>query len=77
MPKVSYINDEAKFRWDLLEEEMAFDKLHEGIKKFAEDGETLKGLCNIIKRKVRNWDLRPLTRHQVRERLHFFNDRRL
>jgi transaldolase len=23
---------------------MAFDKLHEGIKKFAEDGETLKGV---------------------------------
>jgi transaldolase len=23
---------------------MAFDKLHEGIKKFAEDGETLKEL---------------------------------
>jgi transaldolase len=23
---------------------MAFDKLHEGIKKFAEDGETLKSL---------------------------------
>ena len=23
---------------------MAFDKLHEGIKKFAEDGETLKTL---------------------------------
>jgi len=23
---------------------MAFDKLHEGIKKFAEDGETLKKL---------------------------------
>jgi transaldolase len=23
---------------------MAFDKLHEGIKKFAEDGETLKSV---------------------------------
>jgi transaldolase len=28
---------------------MAFDKLHEGIKKFAEDGETLK---NILKGKL-------------------------
>jgi len=44
IPKVSYINDEAEFRWALLQEQMAFDKLHEGIKKFAEDGETLKSL---------------------------------
>ncbi|KZV74170.1 transaldolase [Peniophora sp. CONT] len=42
VPKVSYINDEAKFRWDLLEEEMAFDKLHEGIRKFAADGQSLR-----------------------------------
>ena len=42
IPKVTYINDEAKFRWDLLEEEMAFDKLHEGIRKFAQDGQTLR-----------------------------------
>ncbi len=28
---------------------MAFDKLHEGIKKFAEDGETLK---NVLKAKL-------------------------
>ena len=33
MPKVSYVDDEPLFRWDLLEEQMAFDKLHEGIKK--------------------------------------------
>ncbi|KAG6880225.1 sedoheptulose-7-phosphate:D-glyceraldehyde-3- phosphate transaldolase [Termitomyces sp. T32_za158] len=44
IPKVSYINDEAEFRWALLQDQMAFDKLHEGIKKFAEDGETLKEL---------------------------------
>jgi transaldolase len=25
---------------------MAFDKLHEGIKKFAEDGATLQGLLH-------------------------------
>jgi len=42
LPKVSYISNEPDFRWDLLQDQMAFDKLHEGIKKFAEDGETLK-----------------------------------
>jgi len=42
--KVSYINNEPEFRWKLLEDQMAFDKLHEGIKKFAEDGNTLKGV---------------------------------
>ncbi|EAU86551.1 TAL1 [Coprinopsis cinerea okayama7 len=44
IPKVSYIDNEPEFRWALLEDQMAFDKLHEGIKKFAEDGETLKKL---------------------------------
>ncbi|PSS08923.1 hypothetical protein PHLCEN_2v3413 [Hermanssonia centrifuga] len=42
--KVTYIDDEPEFRWTLLQDQMAFDKLHEGIKKFAEDGETLKQL---------------------------------
>jgi len=42
IPKVSYIDNEPDFRWALLQDQMAFDKLHEGIKKFAEDGETLK-----------------------------------
>ncbi|KAE9404792.1 transaldolase [Gymnopus androsaceus JB14] len=42
--KVSFIDNEPEFRWTLLEDQMAFDKLHEGIKKFAEDGETLKKL---------------------------------
>jgi transaldolase len=42
--KVSYVDNEPEFRWSLLEDSMAFDKLHEGIKKFAEDGETLKDL---------------------------------
>jgi len=40
--KVSYIDNEPEFRWELLQDQMAFDKLHEGIKKFAEDGNTLK-----------------------------------
>jgi transaldolase len=37
--KVSYISDETKFRWDLFEDTMAFEKLHEGIRGFAKDGE--------------------------------------
>ncbi|OBZ78224.1 Transaldolase [Grifola frondosa] len=44
LSKVSFINNEADFRWALLQDQMAFDKLHEGIKKFAEDGVTLKKL---------------------------------
>lgn len=44
LEKVSFIDNEPEFRWALLQDQMAFDKLHEGIKKFAEDGETLKSL---------------------------------
>jgi transaldolase len=44
IPKVSFIDNEPEFRWDLLQDQVAFDKLHEGIKKFAEDGDTLKSL---------------------------------
>jgi len=44
LPKVTYVDNEAEFRWALLQDSMAFDKLHEGIKKFAEDGEALKSL---------------------------------
>jgi transaldolase len=42
IPKVTFVDNEAEFRWALLQDSMAFDKLHEGIKKFAEDGDTLK-----------------------------------
>ncbi|KAL7419969.1 Transaldolase [Cryptotrichosporon argae] len=42
--KESFISDEAKFRWALFEDQMAFDKLHEGIRGFAKDGNTLKQL---------------------------------
>ena len=49
MPKVSYVDNEPEFRWTLLQDQMAFDKLHEGIKKFAEDGETLK---NVLRKKL-------------------------
>jgi transaldolase len=44
LEKVSFVDNEPEFRWALLQDQMAFDKLHEGIKKFAEDGETLKEL---------------------------------
>ncbi|KAI0826577.1 transaldolase [Trametes gibbosa] len=42
--KITYIDNEAEFRWALCDDEMANDKLHEGIRKFAQDGETLKNL---------------------------------
>ena len=38
--KVSYLHDEAKFLFDTFDDEMAFDKLHEGIRGFAKDGES-------------------------------------
>lgn len=44
IPKVTFVDNEPEFRWALLQDSMAFDKLHEGIKKFAEDGVTLKTL---------------------------------
>lgn len=47
--KVSYVDNEAEFRWELLQDQMAFDKLHEGIKKFAEDGTTLK---DVLRKKL-------------------------
>ena len=49
IPKISYINNEPEFRWTLLQDAMAFDKLHEGIRKFAEDGDALK---NVLKEKL-------------------------
>ncbi|KAI0300496.1 hypothetical protein B0F90DRAFT_1810378 [Multifurca ochricompacta] len=49
IPKVSFIDNEPEFRWALLQDQMAFDKLHEGIKKFAEDGETLK---QVLRKKL-------------------------
>ncbi|KAG8761493.1 sedoheptulose-7-phosphate:D-glyceraldehyde-3- phosphate transaldolase [Ceratobasidium sp. 423] len=46
IPKVSYVDNEAEFRWTLLADQMAFEKLHEGIRKFAEDGQTLKDVLS-------------------------------
>lgn len=41
--------DEATFRWMLNEDEMATDKLSEGIRKFAADSKKLSQLLeNII-----------------------------
>jgi len=47
--KASYVDNEPEFRWTLLEDQMAFDKLHEGISKFAADAVTLK---DILKAKL-------------------------
>lgn len=40
----SYINDEGLFRFDFNEEQMAVEKLREGISKFNADAVTLKAL---------------------------------
>lgn len=42
--KKSYLNDEALFRFDFNEDQMAVEKLREGISKFAADAVTLKGI---------------------------------
>lgn len=47
--KVSFIKDEEAFRWALFEDQMAFEKLHEGIRGFAKDGNALK---DMIKEKL-------------------------
>lgn len=47
--KKTYISDESLFRFDFNEEQMAVEKLREGISKFAADAVTLK---DIIKSKI-------------------------
>jgi transaldolase len=47
--KKSYLNDEPLFRFDFNEEQMAVEKLREGISKFAADAVTLKA---ILKEKI-------------------------
>jgi transaldolase len=49
LTKKAYINDEALFRFDFNEDQMAVEKLREGISKFAADAVTLK---DIIKSKI-------------------------
>jgi transaldolase len=44
IPRRSYLDDEALFRFDFNEEQMAVEKLREGISKFAADAATLKGI---------------------------------
>lgn len=47
--KKEYINNEPTFRFDFNEDQMAVEKLREGISKFAADAITLK---DIIKAKL-------------------------
>ena len=47
--KREYLNNEALFRFDFNEEQMAVEKLREGISKFAADAVTLK---DILKAKI-------------------------
>jgi transaldolase len=44
LEKKEYINDEPLFRFDFNEDQMAVEKLREGISKFAADAETLKSI---------------------------------
>jgi transaldolase len=48
IPKVNYLDNEAKFRWDLFKDRMAFEKLFEGIRGFAADGEILKATLQAM-----------------------------
>ncbi|KAJ4298621.1 sedoheptulose-7-phosphate:D-glyceraldehyde-3- phosphate transaldolase [Collariella sp. IMI 366227] len=49
LEKKTYINEEPSFRFDFNEDQMAVEKLREGISKFAADAVTLK---DIIKAKL-------------------------
>jgi len=49
IPKRSYLTDESLFRFDFNEDQMAVEKLREGISKFAADAVTLK---NILRQKM-------------------------
>lgn len=42
--KKTYISDEPAFRFDFNEDQMAVEKLREGISKFAADAITLKSI---------------------------------
>ena len=47
--KVSYLHNEAEFRWAFNEDPMAVNKLSEGIQKFAKDAVELK---DLLKKKI-------------------------
>ncbi len=42
--KRNYLDDEALYRFEFNEDQMAVEKLREGISKFAADAVTLKGI---------------------------------
>jgi transaldolase len=44
---------EAKFRWELNEDQMATDKLSDGIRKFAEDCRKLEKMIADLMSKVK------------------------
>ncbi|KAJ3329728.1 sedoheptulose-7-phosphate:D-glyceraldehyde-3- phosphate transaldolase, partial [Gonapodya sp. JEL0774] len=44
IPKVSYVDDEVKFRWDMNEDAMSTEKLSEGIRNFYKDAEKLRAV---------------------------------
>ncbi len=50
IPKRSYLHNEADFRFDFNEQQMAVEKLREGISKFAADAVTLK---DILREKLK------------------------
>jgi transaldolase len=47
--KKTYLDEESLFRFDFNEDQMAVEKLRDGISKFAADAETLK---SILKEKI-------------------------
>lgn len=47
--KRNYLDDEALYRFDFNEDQMAVEKLREGISKFAADAITLK---NVLREKI-------------------------
>ncbi|KAF2398069.1 transaldolase [Trichodelitschia bisporula] len=49
LERKSYLKDEPLFRFDFNEDQMAVEKLREGISKFAADAETLK---DILRKKI-------------------------
>ena len=49
LSKKSYIDDEPLYRFEFNEDQMATEKLREGISKFAADAITLK---DILKEKI-------------------------
>jgi len=49
IPKRNYLDDEALYRFDFNEDQMAVEKLREGISKFAADAITLK---NVLREKI-------------------------